>query len=108
MAKEQQKIKVPLDNYGRVYIGLLETNLSSAAKLCYGVMWSFGQESWATVASIGRRMSVTENTVRSAQAELEAAGWIRLLENSKGRSTKTWEMVPPVSNPTPQPLHPNP
>jgi hypothetical protein len=101
---EKVKVKVPGDNYGRVYIGMLESSLSSSAKLCYGVMWSFGQESWATVGSIARRMSVSGNTVRSAQKELQEAGWIKLSEDSKGRASKTWEMIPP----TLQPLNPNP
>ncbi len=98
MGAEKQRIKVPADNYGRVYIGLLETPLSAYAKLCYGVMWSFGQESWASLASIGRRMSVSKPTVIKAQAELAAAGWIVLVEDSKGRTTKVWEMRPPTVN----------
>lgn len=87
---------MPADNYGRAYIGLLESPLTGNAKLCYAVMWSFGQESWAAVPSIARRMSAAENTVRKAQSELQAAGWIKLLEDSKGGSSKTWEMVPPT------------
>ena len=100
----KQRILVPADNYGRLYIGMLETPLSSAAKLCYGAMWSFGQESWASQDSLARRMSTSKNTLRAAQAELLAAGWIKLLDDSKGRLTKTWEMITPACRATVQPL----
>jgi hypothetical protein len=90
---EKQRIKVPPDNYGRLYVGLLETKLSAYAKLCFGVMWSFGgAESWASVDSIAKRMGTSKNTALKAQAELLKAGWVALLEDSKGRNTKTWQL----------------
>ena len=96
---ERQKIAVPADNYGRVYIGLLETDLTAKAKLCYGVMWSFGvSECWATIANIARRMSVSENTVRDAQKELAERGWIVAQANKEGDS-KRWTMMPPAGTP---------
>ncbi len=94
----KQKILVPEDNYGRVYIGLLETKLSSAAKLVYGVMWSFGQDSWASLASISRRSSLSRPTVIKAQRELEGAGWITLVEVGSAHTTSTWRMNPPAVN----------
>lgn len=106
MKNERQKIEVPQDNYGRVYIGMLETSMSAYAKLCYGVMWSFGSESWASVASVARRMSVSKNTVRKSQTELRNKGWIILKDEVVGE-TKTWQMVPasPLHhvNPPPSP-----
>lgn len=90
---DKVRIKVPSDNYGRVYIGMLESDLSSAAKLCYGVMWSFGgQDAWASLESIGRRMSVSKPTVIKAQEELRNAGWIELEQDSKGRKCKEWRL----------------
>lgn len=94
--KERQKIEVPKDNYGRLYIGLLESPLSSTAKLCYGVMWSFGFESWASADSIARRMGMHRNSVGPAQAELEKAGWIQLLEAKQG-TPKHWVMKTPTT-----------
>ena len=93
MKNDRQKVRVPVDNYGRVYVGLLESDLSAHAKLCFGAMWSFGQgDVWASVPAIARRMSVSVPTVRKAQAELLKAGWIELLEDSKGGKTKVWMM----------------
>lgn len=94
--KERQKIQVPMDNFGRLYIGLLESPISSSAKLCYGVMWSFGFESWASADSIARRMGMHRNTVGPAQAELEKAGWIELLEAKVG-TPKHWVMKTPTT-----------
>ena len=110
---EREKVKVPGDNYGRLYVELLESDLSAHAKLCYGVMWSFGAAGcWASLPTIARRMGVGETTVRSSQKELSDAGWIRVLRELPGR-TKEWSMqstpsphegVPPRhANPTPSP-----
>jgi len=86
------RVEVPLDNYGRLYIGLLETDASSAAKLAYGVMWSFGGGGcWASVQSIARRMSVSPNTARAAIAELEALGWLELKDAPSG-GAKVWQV----------------
>ncbi len=93
-----QEISVPFDNYGRLYIAVLESDLSSMAKLCYGVMWSFGgQRNWASASSIARRMGVHRNTVGPAQRELEVAGWIVLIETQKGMPVK-WQMKTPSTN----------
>jgi len=95
---EKQKVILPADNYGRVYIGLLESNLSAHAKLCYGVMWSFGPQSWAALTTIAKRMSCSKPTVIKAQAELKAAGWIVLVEKGSVHTSNIWQMVTPAMN----------
>ena len=97
-------IEAPRDNYGRVYIGMLEDGtLSMHAKLCYGVMWSFAAQGdaggcWAGLDAIAKRMTCSRPTVMKAQAELKAAGWIQLLEGSRGHATNYWTMVTPAVN----------
>jgi hypothetical protein len=107
MAAERRgrhRIEAPKDNYGRVYIGMLEDErLSMHAKLCYGVMWSFTAEGengacWAGIDALARRMSCSRPTVWKAQNELRAGGWILLLDGSKGHATNYWRMVVPDIN----------
>ncbi len=97
--EKRQKVEVPVDNYGRVYIGMLESDLSAHAKLCYGVMWSFGSSGcWASIDSIAKRMSSSRPTVVKAQRELQGGGWIVLAEKGSVHSPHTWKMVVPAGN----------
>jgi hypothetical protein len=99
MQEQRQRIKTPPDNYGRLYIALLESDTTSLARLCYAVMWSFGQDCWASIPSIARRMNTSENTVRKCQIELQGTHWIVLVDSKDGVG-KTWEMQTPETRKT--------
>ena len=78
-------------NFGRVYVLLLQSELSPYAKLCFGVMTSFGVDSRAKLETIAHRMSVSIKTVRAAQKELLEAGWIVLLQEGVTGHPREWE-----------------
>lgn len=100
----------PTESRGVVYVAMLEDQrLSPMAKLCYGVMGSFGPESRAAVSSIARRMGVSHNTVRAAQKKLKKAGWIKFLGQDE-MGIKHWSLGRPskIEEGRPQSMHPSP
>lgn len=95
--QDKQAITGPKNNYGRVFIEMLaDPSISAFAKLCYAVMTSFGGDktTWASVPTIAARMSVSENTVRKAQKELEENIWMIRGEEIPGM-TIHWKMLAP-------------
>lgn len=103
MDDQRQRIKVPPDNYGRMYIAILQDKtLSCHAKLCYATMWAFGVQSqgrcWAGLKAIAEWMSVSKPTVIKAQDELQSAGWIEFVEKAKQHGTTSWQLLIPEVN----------
>lgn len=82
-------------NYGRAWVSLLEDpRLSEHARMCYVAMTSFGPESRASFSAIMRRMGIrSRNTLRAAQAELVACGWMRLLREATPKEPARWLML---------------
>ena len=74
---------------------MLEDNsLDGKARLCYGVMGSFGAEARASLKAIARRMGVKhDETVKAAQRQLVAKGWLFLVAEGSGRHPRAWYMA---------------
>lgn len=75
--------------FGRLPVrGMLDSSrLSWKAKLCYGVMTSFGPEFRASKSTVAARMSVSLSTVKEAFKELVEAGLIERLEEKTTHGT---------------------
>lgn len=78
--------------YGKLWPALLEDHrLDAKARLCFGVMGSFGPTRRAGLKSIARRMGLkSTDSVRDAQRLLQKTGWLVLLIEGYAEYPRVW------------------
>lgn len=87
-----EEIRLYGRGYGKLWPSLLEdTDLDWKARLCFGVMGSFGIASRASLKSIARRMGLKDTkAVTQAQRALQKKGWLYLVAEGAGRHPRAW------------------
>lgn len=107
-----EKKATDLGFFGRIHVAQFDSTLSGMALITFAAMTSFGPACRASIKAIARRARLHPDSVRKAQKELVAAGWIELLKEgglSKDNEPREWiiNAYPPGTFPSP-PLTPAP
>ena len=92
-ADKRVKEITKLDELGTFFWSDLrdDARLSRTAKYLYAIMGSYGPTAFATISTYAEAIGCTPVTVRTAQKELEDAGWVVLVREGKGGGGKTGE-----------------
>ena len=88
----EQQARIYGRGFGKLWPTLLENpRIDWKARLCFGVMGSFGPLAVASLKAIARRMGVKSHaTVRQAQGVLVVEGWLYLIAEGAGRHPRAW------------------